>query len=226
MCFSANASFGSGVVLGLIGISTLRKTSGSSQRAIALIPLIFAVQQIAEGFVWLSMINGGFSSWRAVFPYIFLTFSHIIWPVWMPLSVLILENGRKRKNILRVLFFGGLLLAAYHVFSLSFFRVSARVDQHHIQYFIDQPAWMRLPSNVLYGSAAILPAFVSSVRRMWWLGLFLLLSYLFTYFFFHHYIVSVWCYYATFISIVIYLVLSGLRNEAGYGGIKGNLFTE
>lgn len=226
MCFSASASFGSGVVLSLIGIGTLRKASDNNQKAIALIPGIFAVQQVAEGFVWLSMSHPEFSRVHAVFPYIFLTFSHIIWPVWMPFSMLVLESVRSRKTILWLLFSAGLLLAAYHVYSLIFFNVRVRIDRHHIQYFIDQPVSMRLLSNILYGSAAILPAFVSSVRRMWWLGVFLLVSYLFTYYYFHHYIVSVWCYYATFISILVYLVLSELQNESDYTGIKENLYSK
>ena len=226
MCFSAGASFGSGMVLSLMGVGTLHKASDNNQKAIAIIPLIFAVQQVAEGFEWLSIVHPEYSRWHAVSPYIFLTFSHIIWPVWMPFSILVLENVRNRKNILRLLCSAGILLAAYHVFALMYFRVSFRVDQHHIQYFIDQPLWMRLPSNILYGAAGVLPAFVSSVRRMWWLGLFLLVSYLFTYFYFQHYIVSVWCYYATFISILVYLLLSELQNESDYTGIKENLYSE
>ena len=222
MCFSASASFGSGVALGLIGIATLRKASGNHQKAIAFFPVIFAVQQVAEGLVWLSMVNPDFHRWRDVSPYLFLTFSHIIWPVWMPFSILMLENARKRRDILWLLFSSGLLLATYHVYSLLFFRVNARIDQHHIRYIIGQPVWMRLPSNILYAAAAILPAFVSSARRMWWLGLFLLVAYLFAYVYFHPYIVSVWCYFAAFISILVYLVLNQLQNEANKNGIKGD----
>jgi hypothetical protein len=48
MCFSANASFGSAVILGVIGIGALLQVSGKTQVAIALIPMFFAVQQLAR----------------------------------------------------------------------------------------------------------------------------------------------------------------------------------
>jgi hypothetical protein len=144
----------------------------------------------------------------------------------MPFSILLLEDRKERKKILRLLLAAGLLLAGYHAYSLIYFRVSIRIGQHHIQYLISQPSWMRAPANVFYGAAGILPVLVSSVRRMWWLGLFLLISYLFAFLYFHPYIVSVWCYYATFISIMVYLGLRHLQKPADSCGMKGNVFSQ
>jgi len=53
MCFSAEASFIAGGILSIAGIVTLAKTQNPSYRALASIPLLFGLQQIGEGFVWL-----------------------------------------------------------------------------------------------------------------------------------------------------------------------------
>ena len=48
MCFSTEASFISGAVLSIIGIATIKKAQTPAQIIFAVIPLLFAVQQIAE----------------------------------------------------------------------------------------------------------------------------------------------------------------------------------
>jgi hypothetical protein len=223
MCFSASASFGSGIVLSLMGMATLRKASVPSQIPIAVFPFIFAVQQFAEGIVWISLLNPQLAGMQAFAVYAFLSFSHVIWPMLMPLSILLLEKERVRRNILWLLLSAGVALALYHIFALFNYPVSTRIDQHHVQYFIQQQPRMRLPANMLYGLAAILPAFVSSLRRMWWLGMFLFISYTATYLFFHIYVVSVWCYFAAFISILIYLLLSDIRTVSPVGGLSSKI---
>ena len=57
MCFSATASFGASAVLGAIGIIAVAKAKTKPQRLFATIPLIFAVQQLTEGLLWLSLKN-------------------------------------------------------------------------------------------------------------------------------------------------------------------------
>ena len=54
MCFSATASFGASAVLGVIGVAAVAKAKTKPQRLFASIPLVFAVQQLSEGFLWLS----------------------------------------------------------------------------------------------------------------------------------------------------------------------------
>ena len=57
MCFSASASFGAGIVISTIGVVTLKKVSSPAHYYFALIPLFFAIQQFAEGFLWLALAD-------------------------------------------------------------------------------------------------------------------------------------------------------------------------
>ena len=54
MCFSATASFVAGTSLSVIGIVTLKQAKTKSEIPVAIVPLLFGVQQLVEGIIWLS----------------------------------------------------------------------------------------------------------------------------------------------------------------------------
>jgi hypothetical protein len=51
MCFSANASFGAGIILAVISVASLKKVQYSTHIYFAAIPLIFCIQQITKGLL-------------------------------------------------------------------------------------------------------------------------------------------------------------------------------
>ncbi len=53
MCFSANSSFGTGIILAVISVASLKKVQYLNHVYFAAIPLIFCIQQITEGLLWL-----------------------------------------------------------------------------------------------------------------------------------------------------------------------------
>jgi len=54
MCFSATASFSAGAVLRGIGALTLKAARRPCEWPFAAIPLLFAIQQLIEGMIWLT----------------------------------------------------------------------------------------------------------------------------------------------------------------------------
>ena len=54
MCFSATASLTAGTFLLGVGVMTTRMARTGGDRVYAAIPLLFAIQQLTEGVVWLS----------------------------------------------------------------------------------------------------------------------------------------------------------------------------
>jgi hypothetical protein len=95
MCFSASASFGAGVVLSAIGVVSIKKNQHKSQFLFASIPLLFAVQQFAEGILWLVLPNPEYASMQKHTTYVFLFFAQFFWPLWVPTN----SNGTEIKNI-------------------------------------------------------------------------------------------------------------------------------
>ena len=211
MCFSATASFTSGVVLTIVGIASMRKASISSGLAFAGVPFIFAVQQFSEGFVWLSLNNPAFAGWETISTKTFLIFAHIVWPIWIPFSILLLEKNYKKKNILYLLLGCGVVLSFSYAWCLAVYPVVAKIDGHHIAYILNYPAVLFTLTTIFYGLATILPAFISSADRMKLLGIAITVSYIFTSLFYQEYITSVWCYFAALLSIIIYWILYGLE---------------
>ena len=220
MCFSASASFGSGVVLVIMGVASISKVEGRSELPLAFFPFIFAIQQVSEGFVWLSLTNPTYSGWQDIPMYSFLIFSHVLWPTWIPFSILLLEKDLQRKKILWFLFGTGITMGLYHIYCLIYLPVNARIDGHHIQYLIAHPVSLLMPANILYALATIFPPFISSIRRMWWLGLFILISYIAAYLVYRAYVISVWCYFATLLSIIVYLILTRFQKQSSGQKLK------
>src|SRR3546814_18386784 len=93
MCFSATASFTAGTAPSAVGGLTLRKSQGKVELPLALVPLLFGVQQFAEGFLWLSLRNE-LPTVRTSATYIFSMFSHVWLPIFVPLSILLVEHDR------------------------------------------------------------------------------------------------------------------------------------
>jgi len=55
MCFSAGASFASGFVISAIGVATVKEVHKPSQWVFAVIPLLFGIQQLADGCLWITV---------------------------------------------------------------------------------------------------------------------------------------------------------------------------
>lgn len=211
MCFSAEVSFGAGAVLSAVGIAAVAKSSTSAQIVFASIPLIFAVQQITEGFVWLSLVNSSFASWHQLSIHIFLIFAQIVWPSWVPFSIFLLENEPQRKKVLASLTAFGMLISCLLAFRLFTHTVSASASGKHVFYDFGLSSLVVNFMGIFYLVVTVIPPFLSSVRKMWMLGFSILFSYVITELFFKNYVISVWCFFAALISGSILFILTDLR---------------
>jgi hypothetical protein len=208
MCFSPEASFTGGIVLSAIGAAALRKTSSPAQLLFAGIPLLFGIQQLAEGMVWVSIPDPARGALQQSATFIFLLMARVIWPMAIPLSLLLMEENGKRRRMLSILFAMGLWVSAYYTYCLLFLTVTPHVDGHHIQYASNFPESFAVPVFIVYFIAAITPFFISTVIRIRMLGGLMFLSCLATAIFYVQYLTSVWCFFAAMISVVIYWIIT------------------
>jgi hypothetical protein len=207
MCFSTNASFGAGMVLSAIGILSIKKAQSSTQLFFASIPFIFGVQQITEGFLWLSLVNPTYTSLKQGSIYLFLFFAQVVWPVWVPFAIIKLEPPKRRGLAGRILVVIGTVVSIYLAYCLLTFPVEAKIIGNHISYIQHYPTAISNYCGFLYVVATIIPSFISPNSRMWLLGTAILISYIITTIFYTDYVVSVWCFFASIISIVILAIL-------------------
>ncbi|THD66260.1 DUF6629 family protein, partial [Phenylobacterium sp.] len=55
MCFSATASFTAAAVTGSLGLVAMARTRQLHDLPLAATPVLFAVQQVTEGLIWLRL---------------------------------------------------------------------------------------------------------------------------------------------------------------------------
>lgn len=214
MCFSATASFTAGAVLTAAGVATTRVVTKPSQRVFASIPFLFAIQQFAEGFVWLALTKPGEFISLKISTYAFLLFSDIVWPIMIPLSVLLMEENVKRKKILGAVVALGIILALYYSCCLLIFPVDPELIDCHINYDGTFPKMFEIPAFLIYVTVTIVPLFVSTVKRMRWLGVSMFLACVVSVFFYIQVVTSVWCFFAAILSGMIFWILRGNRPAA------------
>jgi len=207
MCFSAGASFAGGIIISAVGVATVRKVSKPTQRLFAGIPLFFGFQQFAEGVLWATLRSGGHEWLQNAATYIFLITAMVIWPVMIPLSMWFMEEAQKRKKILAGLIVTGGILSLFYAFCIVSYNVTPQINGFHIQYIDEFPKTLVTIASFFYPASTVAPLFVSSVRRMWLFGIVITVSYLVTGIFFAQYLISVWCFFAALISVMIYGML-------------------
>lgn len=217
MCFSASASFGAAAVIGAAGLLALKKVSNPLQVLFACIPLLFAVQQVSEGFVWLSYNNKEYAYLEKPATIFFLFFAQVAWPLVVPLSIYLVEKNDRRKKILAFFTVMGSLSATANAILLLTSNAEANISNHHIDYYLLHPSNLSWIISAVYIMVTIIPPFISGIKKMMLFGILVLASLIFTLLLFPAYIISVWCYFAALISVVIlYLVADMNKQDVAY----------
>jgi hypothetical protein len=206
LCFSATASFTAGTALSAVGAVTVHKSRGRSELPLALVPLLFGVQQLAEGALWLSLRRNlpMVQSWAT---YIFSLFSHVVWPMFVPFAILLVETSRRRKSAIKIFQVLGISVGLYLFFFLVRFGVTAHVHRRSI--FYDSPHFYILAVLVIYLGATCLSGLFSSHRCINAFGVLAFVLAIVAYQVSVTTFVSVWCFYAAVLSLLIFFHFNG-----------------
>ena len=206
MCFSATASFTAGAALTAVGAVTVHKSQGKAELPIALVPLLFGIQQLTEGVVWLSLSNE-LSALRTVATYVYSIFSHVLWPIFVPFAILLVETSRWRKQALGIFQTLGLAVGIYLLYFLLRFPVTARVHGRSIAY--DSPHFYLIGIVVVYLLATCVSGLFSSHRCINAFGVLAFILAIAAYQVSVTTFVSVWCFFAAILSLFIYAHFNG-----------------
>ena len=210
MCFSVTASFATGVALTGIGVATLGQTKTKREIPLALIPLLFGVQQLIEGFVWLSFARGT-QTLNTIATCSYTFFSHIFWPMFIPFAVALAEEDPGRKKILRGFQVIGMAIGLYTLYAFFQSPVTSSIINHSIVYEVD--LFHKAILTGFYVTITCGSFFVASDRLLNVLGALFLAGFLIAYYFYTLAFVSVWCFFAAVLSIVIYLYFKNRNNK-------------
>ena len=202
MCFSATASFSAGAFLFGAGTLTLRSARSRRERPFAAIPLLFAVQQLIEGVIWLTFSNEA-PLLNAEMTHAYSFFSHVLWPIYVPVAVLLSEPPGRRRRALLAFVAAGLLVGLYLLTMLVAFPVVSRPTGEHIEYV--SPHFFAAVSMTLYLLSTTVSLSLSSHRTVKLFGVLSLLSFGAAYYFYAVWFISVWCFFAALLSAMVCL---------------------
>jgi hypothetical protein len=212
MCFSASASFIAGASLCTVGVATLKKTEARTELPFAMIPLLFGIQQLTEGAIWLTFSHNA-PLLKQIMTYLYSGFSHVLWPMYVPFAMGVLEAVLWRKKAIFAFEFAGVAVGLYLLYFIVTLPVVAEVADRHIVYL--SPHFHLIPVMVLYLAATCVSCFFSSHGFVKLFGVLALLSFITAYFVHVMALVSIWCFFAAILSLLIYLHLS-FRDLGGF----------
>ncbi len=201
MCFSATASFIAGVTLSALSVATLKKAERRTEIPFAMIPLLFGVQQIIEGMLWLSFRFDA-PLLNETMTYAFTLFSHVLWPMFVPFSIILVETVAWRKKAILAFQFIGIAVGLYLLYWIVRFPVTSVVDEHIVYV---SAHFYQVPVMVLYLAATCVGSFFSSHKIINIFGALALLLFMVAYWVHAVAFFSIWCFFAAILSAVIYL---------------------
>ncbi len=201
MCFSATASFVAGTALCVLGVATLRAAQRRSEIPFAAIPLMFGLQQIVEGALWLSFRFDA-PQLNLAMAYLFSMFSHVLWPIFVPFAIGLMETVPWRRKVIWGFQGVGLLVGLYLLFLIVEFPVTAVVAENIVY---ASPHFYKIPVMLLYLAATCVSCFFSSSATIRFFGVLALLLFAVAYGFFALALFSVWCFFAALLSVIIFI---------------------
>ena len=199
MCFSATASFVAGGTLAATGGLTLSKARTKKELPLASIPLLFGVQQAIEGVVWVSF---GSTVINTIAANTFLFFAYVLWPIFVPIAVLLVENHPLRRKILQIFSVLGFVIGAYLLYFLFVEPGTAHILNQSIAYDF------RHVYDLLYVAPYVIvttvSGMVSSHRVLNIFGVATLIAFFVSQWFYNINFISVWCFFAAILSVLIF----------------------
>lgn len=210
ICFSATASFTAGAALLAIGAVTVRRAATSTELPFALIPVIFGVQQLVEGGLWLGLLAGGATTHGLTVAYLLI--ANVIWPIFVPIAVALIEPfGSPRWKILLPVI-AGVATGLFYLIALVSHPVWAEIMGAHVKYHF--PHGYRTLAFAGYFIATCLAPLMSSHRMVRIFGAVLIGSSIVARLIYETWFASVWCYFAALASCIVYLQFATRRQVA------------
>ena len=214
MCFSATASFTSAAILMPAGLYCLKQANkvDKSYWAFAMLPLLFGMQQLIEGGVWLS-INAGKEEVTHVLALGFLFFSHVFWLGWIPYSAYLTESSSRLRQGFRSIAIFGLIFGAVMFVPMMFNTelLNVSVVKHSIDYklrIISDGYVSQQFITVVYMMIILVPLLLSTDRFHRFFGMLVTISSFVTWILFDWVFLSVWCFFAALVTLYIFFMIT------------------
>ena len=201
MCFSAAANFVGSGVLATIGVVTLTRVKHRRELLFASLPLLFAIHQFIEGFVWLGLDGMLSATVTHNMGAAFMLYAQGLLPFILPLSVWLFESDARSRERMRPFLVIGGLTTLYILWALTAYPTQVFVKGNSIVYI--NPATNNITVAIVYVIATCGSLLFSKVRDMVIFGLANVAILLTVMAFKRYAFTSLWCAYAAIASVII-----------------------
>lgn len=214
MCFSPEADVVAAVVVGGIGVATLRLVRTRRELLIGLLPLLFAVHQLVEAFVWLGLRGQVSAGLGTAARDVYVGYAFVVLPVIVPIGFLLLEPlpGHRRRLVPFVVL--GAAVGLRLLSEVLAHPVGASARDHGISYAVRGSGGV---VAVAYVVATCGPALLSSRLYLRWFGVVNLVAAAIASTVHRVEFASIWCLYAALASL---LILEHFRRERAGGDVR------
>lgn len=202
MCFSIQADLVSGAVLLPVGALTLREVRRKREIPFASLPLLFALHQLIEAFVWAGNSGQVSPCVQQVAAYTYVLFALPVLPTLVPLAVLLLEPRGSRLRVAPFVAVG-VVVSAYMLYAVLDGPLGIEVQRHALIYSVglgNVILWC-----LLYVVAVVGPSLLSGYRSIIVFGVANLIGLIAVGLLYAAAFASLWCVYAAFTSVLIYV---------------------
>ena len=207
MCFSPEASFIASAVVTTVGVISYKKATDLPSKRLALIPIFFGLQQFSEGFVWLSLLYEQFAFLKDTSSIGFIIFAWIVWPTYVPYTMRLIETNERRKKMMSIFLYLGMFVSVMLAYTMIFRDLHAEILDCSIIYDFDVSKSVHKYFGILYLIVTVIPTLISKVSKVWILGVSNILAFIGTKVFISDRILSIWCFFAAFTSIVVLWII-------------------
>lgn len=211
MCFSATADLVAAAAVAPVGVIALRWAPTRADLPIAALPMLFAVHQAIEAFVWFGFDGRVSEGTQQAAILAYLVIAQLVLPLLVPIGVRAIEPVAWRRRALLIPLAAGVAVAAWVTYVITIEDLSAHTEAHAIVYETDYR--IGPISTALYAIATLGAVLLTSRRRLLLLGLVNLAGFAGAAYLRYESVTSVWCLYAALTSAVVLVHLDARRRE-------------
>ena len=215
MCYSPEADVIAGLVVGAIGIDTVRRVDDRRYLALASVPIVLGAHQLIEAVAWWGLRGQVPAEAGVTAATTYLVLAVGVVPFLVPLAVMRAEpDAAQRRRMMPFVVLGG-VIGTIMLGALATNGHTASIGGRYLEYVVAIPAGGVLTG--LYFLAVAMPLLMSSHRGLFIFGMvnvpaFVLLSLLLS-----EGLISLWCVWAAVSSVV---VARTIRETSRHGNRK------
>jgi hypothetical protein len=201
MCFSPDADFTAAAVVGTVGVQTLRLVRTRRELIIGALPLLFALHQFTEAFVWLGLRGDVSSGVGNTATDIYVIYAYAGLPLLVPLGLYLVEPSRKHRRWVLPFVVLGAAVSGFMLWEVTQYPLYAQEHASCIAYNSNAPYLEQ--AAFVYVIATCAPALLSSRRYLQWFGVLNIVGVAIAFSVREAEFTSVWCVYAALVSVLI-----------------------